>query len=149
MSQSIFENIICGGWNTMDEAWEAARHAGLAEDIENMPMGMHTMISEGGSNISGGQRQRMLIARALVRKPSILIFDEATSALDNRTQAIVTESLRRLKATRIVVAHRLSTVRHADLIYVIDAGRVVQQGTFPELVAQPGLFADLMRRQMA
>jgi ABC-type bacteriocin/lantibiotic exporter with double-glycine peptidase domain len=84
-----------------------------------------------------------------VRKPSILIFDEATSALDNRTQAIVTESLRRLKATRIVVAHRLSTVRHADRIYVIDAGRVVQQGTFPELVAQPGLFADLMRRQMA
>jgi len=149
MSESIFENIICGGLATMDDAWEAARHAGLAEDIENMPMGMHTVISEGGSNISGGQRQRMLIARALIRKPGILIFDEATSALDNRTQAVVTESLRRLKATRIVVAHRLSTVRHADRIYVIDQGRVVQQGTFDELVSQPGLFAHLMSRQMA
>jgi len=148
MSQSIFENIICGGLSTMDDAWEAARHAGLAEDIENMPMGMHTIVSEGGSNISGGQRQRMLIARALIRKPGILIFDEATSALDNRTQAIVTESLRRLKATRIVVAHRLSTVRHADRIYVIDQGRVVQQGTFEQLVAQTGLFANLMRRQL-
>jgi NHLM bacteriocin system ABC transporter ATP-binding protein len=149
MSESIFENIICGGLATMDDAWEAARHAGLAEDIENMPMGMHTIISEGGSNISGGQRQRMLIARALIRKPAILIFDEATSALDNRTQAIVTESLHRLKATRIVVAHRLSTVRHADRIYVIDQGRVVQQGSFDELVSQPGMFAHLMRRQMA
>jgi NHLM bacteriocin system ABC transporter ATP-binding protein len=149
MSESIFENIVCGGLNTMDEVWEAARHAGLAEDIENMPMGMHTIVSEGGSNISGGQRQRMLIARALLRKPSILIFDEATSALDNRTQAIVTESLRQLKATRIVVAHRLSTVRHADRIYVIDSGRMVQQGTFHELAGQPGLFAQLMRRQMA
>ena len=149
MSNSIFENIICGGLNTMEEAWEAARLAGMAEDIENMPMGMHTVISEGASNISGGQRQRLLIARALIRKPGILIFDEATSALDNRTQAIVTESLDRLRATRIVVAHRLSTVRHADRIYVIDAGRVVQQGAYDELAGQLGLFQQLMKRQMA
>jgi NHLM bacteriocin system ABC transporter ATP-binding protein len=149
IAQSILENIICGGLNTMDEAWEAARQAGLAEDIANMPMGMHTVISEGGSNISGGQRQRLLIARALVRKPSVLIFDEATSALDNRTQAIVTESLERLKTTRIVVAHRLSTIRHADRIYVIDGGQVVQQGTYDELARQPGLFVQLMKRQLA
>ncbi len=149
LSGSIFENICCGGARKLDEAWEAARAAGLADDIEGLPMGMHTVISEGGGNISGGQRQRLLIARALVLKPSILIFDEATSALDNRTQAVVTASLRRLKATRILVAHRLSTIRNADRIYVIDKGRVVQRGTYRELVSQPGLFARLAKRQTA
>ncbi len=149
MAGSLFESICCGGLNTMDEAWEAARAAGLAEDIEAMPMGMHTVVSEGGGNLSGGQRQRLLIARALVLKPSILIFDEATSALDNRTQAIVTESLNRLKATRIVVAHRLSTIRNANRIYVIEKGRVVQQGRFEELANEPGLFSRLVSRQTA
>ncbi len=147
MAGSIFESICCGGVNTMEEAWEAARSAGLAEDIEAMPMGMHTVVSEGGANLSGGQRQRLLIARALVLKPSILIFDEATSALDNRTQAIVAESLRRLKATRILVAHRLSTLRHADRIFVIEKGRVVQEGRYDELANEPGLFARLVSRQ--
>ncbi|MGO9241945.1 MAG: NHLP bacteriocin export ABC transporter permease/ATPase subunit [Bryobacteraceae bacterium] len=149
MSGSIFENIASGGFCTMEQAWEAARAAGLAEDIENMPMGMHTVISEGGGNISGGQRQRLLIARALVRNPSIVVFDEATSALDNRTQAIVTASLNRLKVTRILVAHRLSTIRQADRIYVIEAGRVVQQGSYDELMTQEGLFARLVQRQSA
>ncbi|RUS94718.1 NHLP family bacteriocin export ABC transporter permease/ATPase subunit [Dulcicalothrix desertica PCC 7102] len=148
-SASIFDNISSGALITMDEAWEAARMAGFAEDIEAMPMGMHTVISEGGTNLSGGQRQRMLIARSLVLKPKILIFDEATSALDNRTQAIVSESLDRLRVTRIVIAHRLSTIRNADRIYVIEAGRVVQQGTFDQLAQQEGLFAKLMARQIA
>lgn len=148
-SASLFENISGGALVTMDEAWEAARMAGFAEDIEAMPMGMHTVISEGGTNLSGGQRQRMLIARSLVLKPKILIFDEATSALDNRTQAIVSESLERLRVTRIVIAHRLSTIRNADRIYVIEAGRVVQQGSFDELAQQEGLFAKLMARQIA
>lgn len=148
-SASIFENISGGALITMDEAWEAARMSGFAQDIEGMPMGMHTVISEGGTNLSGGQRQRLLISRALVLKPKILIFDEATSALDNRTQAMVTESLDRLNATRIVIAHRLSTIRNADRIYVIAAGQVVQQGNYEELMAQPGLFADLMSRQIA
>ena len=147
-SASIFENISGGALVTMDEAWEAARMAGFAEDIENMPMGMHTVIAEGGSNLSGGQRQRLLIARSLVLKPKILIFDEATSALDNRTQAIVSQSLEKLDVTRIVVAHRLSTIRNADRIYVIEAGQVVQVGSFDQLVEQPGLFAQLMARQM-
>ncbi|MEQ9356176.1 NHLP bacteriocin export ABC transporter permease/ATPase subunit [Coleofasciculus chthonoplastes] len=148
MSASMFENISSGALITMDEAWEAARMAGLAEDIESMPMGMHTVISEGGSNISGGQRQRLLIARSLVLKPSILLFDEATSALDNRTQAIVSESLDKLQVTRVVIAHRLSTIRNADRIYVIESGQVVQVGNYDDLANQEGLFARLIARQV-
>jgi NHLM bacteriocin system ABC transporter ATP-binding protein len=147
-SGSIFENITAGALVTLEQAWEAAQMAGLAEDIEQMPMGMHTVISEGGSNLSGGQRQRLLIARALVCQPRVVLMDEATSALDNRTQAIVTESLERLKVTRIAIAHRLSTIRNADRIYVIDAGCVVQVGNFSQLMAQEGLFARLVARQL-
>ncbi len=121
--------------------------AGLADDILAMPMGMHTVVSEGGTNLSGGQRQRLLIARALALRPRILLFDEATSALDNRTQAIVSESLERLRVTRIVVAHRLSTIRHADRIYVLEKGRLIQQGSFDQLTATPGLFSQLVKRQ--
>jgi ABC-type bacteriocin/lantibiotic exporter with double-glycine peptidase domain len=126
-----------------------ARAAGLSEDIEQMPMGMHTMLSEGGGNLSGGQRQRVLIARALILKPSILILDEATSALDNRTQAVVTRNLAGMKVTRILVAHRLSTIRNADRIYVIDQGRVSHVGTFDSLSRDSELFGRLMSRQMA
>ncbi|MFN6565495.1 MAG: NHLP bacteriocin export ABC transporter permease/ATPase subunit [Nostoc sp. ChiSLP01] len=147
-SASIFDNIASGAHITLDEAWEAARMSGLAEDIAGMPMEMHTVISEGGSNLSGGQRQRLLIARALALKPRILLFDEATSALDNRTQAIVNESLDKLQVTRIAIAHRLSTIRNAHRIYVLQAGRIVQQGNFQELAAVEGLFAQLMARQM-
>ncbi|MBD2387106.1 NHLP bacteriocin export ABC transporter permease/ATPase subunit [Cylindrospermum sp. FACHB-282] len=146
---SIFENIAGGANITFDEAWEAARMSGFAEDVAAMPMEMHTVVSEGGSNLSGGQRQRLLIARALVLKPRILLFDEATSALDNRTQAIVSESLDKIQVTRIVIAHRLSTIRNAHLIYVLQAGKIVQQGSFAELAAVEGLFAQLMARQMA
>jgi ABC-type bacteriocin/lantibiotic exporter with double-glycine peptidase domain len=147
LAGSIYENICAAGAHSMEAAWEAARAAGLAEDLEDMPMGMQTMVAEGGSNLSGGQRQRLLIARALILKPAILIFDEATSALDNRTQAIVTASLKRLAATRIVVAHRLSTIRDADRIYVLENGRVVQQGTYASLTLQAGLFSRLATRQ--
>jgi len=149
MAGTLFENISSGAHITLAEANEAAHMAGLADDVKAMPMGMHTVISEGGGNLSGGQRQRLLIARALVLKPRILLFDEATSALDNRTQAIVSESLDRLKVTRIVIAHRLSTIRNADYIYVLDSGCLIQQGTYSQLAAQEGLFAKLMARQMA
>ncbi len=145
---SILENIAGAALITIDEAWEACRQAGLAEDIAAMPMGMHTVISEGGSNLSGGQRQRLLIARALVSKPRILLLDEATSALDNRTQTLVIDSLEKLQVTRIVIAHRLSTIRNADRIYVLESGKVVQEGRFDELIKQPGLFATLMQRQI-
>lgn len=147
MSASIFENIAGGANITHEEAWEAARMAGFEADIKAMPMGMHTIVSEGGSNISGGQRQRLLITRALVLKPQILLFDEATSALDNRTQAIVSESLDKLQVTRIIIAHRLSTIRNANRIYVLQSGKVVQHGSFDELAAQQGLFAQLIARQ--
>ena len=149
MQGDIFTNIIGTNALTQEDAWQAAAAAGIAEDIAMMPMGMQTVVSEGSTNISGGQRQRILIARALVTKPSILIFDEATSALDNRTQAIVTKSLDELKATRIIVAHRLSTIRNCDRILVMDAGRIVEDGNFDELIARGGIFANLAKRQMA
>ncbi len=147
-SGSLFDNLTCGALVTMDEAWQAARMAGFAEDIEQMPMGMHTVISEGGMNLSGGQRQRLLISRSILLKPKIILMDEATSALDNRTQAIVTESLDKLNATRIVIAHRLSTIRNADRIYVIEAGHLVEVGSYAELVKQGGLFGRLVARQL-
>lgn len=149
MQGDIFTNIIGTNALTQEDAWRAAEAAGIAEDIAMMPMGMQTVVSEGSKNISGGQRQRILIARALVTNPSILIFDEATSALDNRTQAIVTKSLDALKATRIIVAHRLSTIRNCDRILVMDAGRIVENGTFDELVELGGIFSNLVKRQMA
>lgn len=145
---SIFENLAGSALISLEAAWDAAEKAGLADDIRAMPMQMHTVVSEGGSNLSGGQRQRLLIARALAVKPKIMLMDEATSALDNQTQAIVTASLDQLKVTRVVIAHRLSTIRNADRIYVIHAGRVVQQGSFEELAAQPSLFLQLVQRQM-
>jgi NHLM bacteriocin system ABC transporter ATP-binding protein len=145
---TIFENISSGALISLDDAWVAAEAAGFGDDLRSFPMQLHTLISEGGTNLSGGQRQRLIIARALALKPRILLLDEATSALDNRTQAIVSESLERLKVTRIVIAHRLSTIRNADCIYVLEAGRVVQQGTFEELAAAEGLFARLIARQL-
>ena len=147
MSGDLFTNITGSSNATLDDAWEAARMAGLDDDIKSMPMGMHTVVSEGGSTLSGGQRQRLLVARALINRPRLLFFDEATSALDNRTQAIVSESLDRMQATRIVVAHRLSTIANADRIYVLERGRVVQAGTYDELAAADGTFQDLIKRQ--
>jgi len=143
----IFSNIVGSGTRTLKDAWEAARMAGMDAEIRALPMGMHTVISEGGGTFSGGQRQRLLIARALVTRPRILYFDEASSALDNRAQAIMSESLEGLHATRLVIAHRLSTIRRADRIYVMDEGRIVQTGSFTELMSSPGLFAELAARQ--
>ncbi len=145
----ILTNIVGASSLTVDDAWEAARGAGLAADIEAMPMGMYTLVGEGVSTLSGGQRQRVLIARALVGQPRILLLDEATSALDNLSQAAVLETLERLQATRVVIAHRLATVRNADRIVVMDGGRIVQQGTFRDLAALPGPFAAMLARQVA
>lgn len=144
----IYSNItICAPQLTLDEAWEAAEMVGIAEDIRRMPMGMNTLISEGQGGISGGQRQRIMIARAIAPKPQILMFDEATSALDNITQKMVSESLNNLKCTRIVIAHRLSTIRHCDRIIVLNEGKIVEDGTYEELLEKKGYFSELVERQ--
>jgi NHLM bacteriocin system ABC transporter ATP-binding protein len=149
MSGDIFTNIVGSSPDlTVDDAWDAARMAGLENDLKDMPMGMHTVVSERGGNFSGGQRQRLLIARALVNKPRLLYFDEATSALDNRTQDIVSRSLEGIQATRVIIAHRLSTIINADRIYVLEGGRLVQSGSYAELMKQPGPFAELAKRQV-
>ena len=145
---SLFDNIAGMSPATEQEAWEAARDAGLDEDILAMPMGMGTVIPQGGAGLSVGQRQRLLIAHALARKPRILLLDEATTALDNRTQAVLQESLKRLAITRLVIAHRLSTIRDVDRIYVMDRGRIVEMGRYDELMKRGGVFADLCRRQL-
>ncbi len=149
MSGDIFTNIIGSSALTLEDAWEAARACGLDQDINAMPMGMHTLLSDGAGTLSGGQRQRLLIARAIVNKPRVLFFDEATSALDNKSQAIVSASMENLKATRVVIAHRLSTIINADRIYVLDKGKVVQCGSYEQLINQDGLFAELAKRQLA
>ena len=144
----LYSNIaVSAPGLSMEDAMKAAEAAGMKEDIEHMPMGLHTIVSEGGGGISGGQRQRIMIARAIAPKPKILMFDEATSALDNLTQKQVSESLDNLKCTRIVIAHRLSTIRQCDRIIVLDKGRIVEDGSYEQLIAQGGFFAELVERQ--
>ena len=146
MPGTMLENIVGATLLTQDDAWEAAEAAGLADDIRDMPMQMHTFVNE--HTLSGGQLQKLLIARALVTRPVILLFDEATSALDEVSQAHVSAALAERAVTRIVIAHRLSTVRLADRIHVLSAGEVVQTGTFDELAAVEGPFRELVRRQL-
>ena len=148
MSGSIFKNIVGNSELTLDDAWEAARMAGMEDDIKQMPMELHTMISEGAGTFSGGQRQRLMIARAIVHKPRLLFMDEATSALDNKTQNVVSDSLDKLQATRIVIAHRLSTIINADRIYVMDKGMIIESGNYEELMEKEGLFYTLAKRQI-
>ena len=144
----IFSNItVSAPQLTMDEAWEAAEKAGIADDIRAMPMGMQTFISEGQGGISGGQKQRIMIARAIATKPKILLFDEATSALDNKTQKQVADALAGLDCTRIVIAHRLSTVKDCDRILVMEDGKIIEEGDYNTLLAKGGLFAGLVARQ--
>lgn len=144
----ILSNItIAAPWLGIDAAWEAARMAGMEEEIKELPMGMFTMVSEGAGTISGGQKQRLMIARAIVSKPKILMFDEATSALDNVTQKKVTDALAEMKCTRIVIAHRLSTIKDCSKIFVMDEGRIVEEGTYDALMEKDGVFAELISRQ--
>ncbi len=145
---NILSNITGVTEATFEDAWEAARNVGLDEDIKRMPMGMYTVITGGLSTISGGQRQRIMIARAIVNKPRIIFLDEATSALDNKTQQIVSQSLEKLQATRIVIAHRLTTVQNADRIYLMEKGKIVETGTYIELLEKGGKFTELVKRQM-
>ena len=145
----LFHNItITAPWATHDDAWEALRMACLEEDVRQMPMGLHTVVSEGGGGFSGGQKQRILIARALISKPDIIFFDEATSALDNISQKAVSDNLDELMCTRVVIAHRLSTICHCDRIVVLDKGKIAEQGTFEELMENKGLFYEMAQRQL-
>ena len=144
----IYSNIVISApWLSQKDAWEAAELAGIADDIRKMPMGMNTVISEGSGGISGGQRQRLMIARAIAPKPKILMLDEATSALDNLTQKKISESLDSLKCTRIVIAHRLSTIKQCDRIIVLDHGKIIEDGKYDELIEKNGFFAELVARQ--
>jgi ABC-type bacteriocin/lantibiotic exporter with double-glycine peptidase domain len=145
---SIFENIAGSAPLTRDQVMKAIAMAGLDADIAAMPMGLDSFVMEGGSQLSGGQRQRVMIARALVNRPRLILLDQATSALDNRTQAIVAASLAAMNATRIVIAHRLSTIRDADRILVLESGRLVESGTYDELIGRDGVFRRLVRRQL-
>ena len=148
VSGSIYENIAGMSTLSVDEAWTAARAAALDDDIRAMPMGMGTVVPDGGGGLSVGQKQRLLIARALAHKPRVLLFDEATSALDNRSQAVVQDSLKKLSVTRVVIAHRLSSIRDVDHIFVLDAGRIVESGRYDDLIKRDGVFASLARRQL-
>ncbi|MGN0813041.1 MAG: NHLP bacteriocin export ABC transporter permease/ATPase subunit [Candidatus Coproplasma sp.] len=144
----IYSNIIISAPHlSVDDAWKAAEIADIADDIKAMPMGMHTMISEGSGGISGGQKQRLMIARAVAPNPKILMFDEATSALDNITQKKVSEALDSLKCTRIVIAHRLSTIKQCDRIIVLDGGKIAEDGTYEQLIEKKGYFYELVERQ--
>jgi len=145
----IYHNIsISAPHLTSEAAWEALEIADIAEDVAAMPMSIRTIITEGGGDVSGGQRHRLMIARAIAHKPKILILDEATSSLDNITQRNVTENLRKLRCTKIIIAHRLSTIKHVDRIIVLEDGHIVEDGTFDSLMKKDGLFAELMRKQM-
>ena len=144
----IFSNITVSAPRlTLEDAWDAAEKAGIADDIRAMPMGMQTFISEGQGGISGGQKQRLMIARAIAPKPKILLFDEATSALDNKTQKQVSDALAGLDCTRIVIAHRLSTVKDCDRILVLEDGKIIEEGTYDMLIRKGGFFAELVERQ--
>lgn len=148
-SGDVYSNIVISApWKTTKDAWKAAKIAAFDEDIKAMPMGMKTLLQEGEGGISGGQKQRLAIARAVVNNPKILIFDEATSALDNITQKKVSDAIKQLKCTRVVIAHRLSTVIHADQIYVLKNGTIIEHGTFQELIKRKDSeFVRLMSRQ--
>jgi len=132
---------------TEQDVWAAAELAGIADELRRLPLGLGTRVGEDAQGFSGGQIQRMLLARALVRRPAVLLLDEATSALDNATQRRVAQSIAALDRTRIVVAHRLSTIRRADRIYVLDAGRIAAQGSYDSLLDTDPLFTRLVRPQ--
>lgn len=148
-SGSVKDNIALNNPDMdMDQIIEAAEMAAIDEDIEKMPMGYDTLVSEGGSAFSGGQRQRLALARALANYPALLLLDEATSALDVVTERAVEQNLSRLECTQIVIAHRLSTIRNADVILVLDQGRIIEQGTHAQLLRRDGFYAHLIQTQL-
>ena len=148
--QDLWDNLVSHHDKVAtEEVWRAARIAEVEDEIKAMPMGMMTMVGTSGAVLSGGEGQRVTIARAVIGNPRIMLFDEATNWLDNESQAKVMQNLTALTSTRVVIAHRLSTLEQADRIYVLQAGRVVQSGSFNELMEVDGVFRELVRRQVA
>ena len=148
MQGDIYSNIVAAApWLKLEDAWNAARLAGVEDEIKEMPMGMFTLVSEGTGGLSGGQKQRIMIARALAPDPKVLFFDEATSALDNITQKQISDALDTLNKTRIVIAHRLSTIKNCDRIIVLHEGKIVEDGKYNDLISKGGYFAKLVERQ--
>ena len=148
ISGDIYSNITLTKPDAdIEDVWEAVSLAGLDDDIAALPMGLHTPVSEENCTLSGGQRQRVLIARAIIAKPSILIFDEATSALDNITQAKITEGINKLNCTKLIVAHRYTTIKDCNRILVLDKGRIAECGSYNELLEKKGIFFGLISGQ--
>jgi ATP-binding cassette subfamily C protein len=147
LAGTIYENLVGGGVYSQEEVERAIHLSAFDQDLTYFPMGLHTVLPSGGGTLSGGQRQRLLIARALISNPKILIFDEAASALDNRTQKELSRNIAELRVTRIVIAHRMSTLQQSDRIYVLDEGKIVEEGTFEALASRSGLFSELISRQ--
>ena len=148
--QDLWDNLVSHHDGVAsDEVWAAVRIAEIEKEIRAMPMGMMTMVGTSGTVLSGGESQRVTIARSVIGNPRIMLFDEATNWLDNESQTKVMRNLTALTSTRVIIAHRLSTLEQADRIYVLRAGRVVQTGSFFELMEADGVFRDLVRRQIA
>jgi ATP-binding cassette subfamily C protein len=147
LSGTILSNIIGNSKLTVDDAWQAAKEAGCEKEIDALPDKMNTKVEPGGSLLSDGQIQRIIIAGAFVKQPKVLFLDEATSALDNESQKIITNSIQKLSATKVIIAHRLSTIRSASRILVLDNGHIIESGTYDELLKMHGFFADLVKRQ--
>ena len=145
--KSIIDNICPGEDPDFEKVERATRQANLHDEIIRLPMQYHSMLSEGGTNLSGGQRQRLLLARALYHDPSILILDEATSALDNLNENLIDDNISKLDCTRIVIAHRLNTVRNADRIIVLDQGKIIEEGSHQALMAKRGYYYELYHAQ--
>ena len=145
LNASIRKNVDITGRFSDEEIWRALETAELKDEIKNMPLGLDTIAGEGGQNISGGQRQRLAIARALISKTEVIIFDEATSNLDQITEKKIYDNLRATNKTQIIITHRLASIRSADRIYVLNRGKLIEYGTHEDLLKMKGWYYESLQ----